>query len=78
MNVTNCITSNALSISNTEITLHPKSKLIQEEAKRISIQLGIYTEAFYNGHHTMSTYLFTNSAVDRTITATVLFSAVNK
>ncbi|MCH2044193.1 MAG: hypothetical protein MK212_08610 [Saprospiraceae bacterium] len=63
-------------ISSTELQIHPESKTILEQAKDKSLELGIYSETFYNGHHTMTPYIFTDTDIGRSITSTVWFSTL--
>ena len=66
----------AFTISATTFNIHPKSNLILEAAKKKSKELGIYSEAFYSSHHTMTPYIFTNTDVERSILVTVWFSTL--
>lgn len=63
-------------ISSTELQIHPDSKVILEKAKQKSLELGIYSDTFYSGHHTMTPYIFTDTDIGRSITTTVWFSTL--
>lgn len=63
-------------IAATELKIHPKSDIILKKAKRISKELGIYSDAFYSGHHTMTPYIFIDADIERSIIITVWFSTL--
>ena len=76
MKLNNTYLTTDFNIADTALAIHPHSEEILQKAKRLSMELGIYSEAFYNGHHTMTPYIFPDSDIERTVIATVWFSTL--
>lgn len=65
-----------LEIAATSLQIHLQSDLILKKAKIIAEELGIYSDTFYNGHHNMTSYIFVDTDIDRSVMCTVWFSTL--
>lgn len=65
------VNSSSLSISETKPYQHEQSNLILQQAKTISKSLGIFDKNSYNGHTTMTNYLYINTSIERMVDALV-------
>ncbi len=65
--------SSNLTISNTEVYIHKEANIILQKARIISQKLGIIEEALYNGHSTMTNYLYVNSPIHKMVNVLVTY-----
>ncbi|MEM6720685.1 MAG: hypothetical protein AAF611_15255 [Bacteroidota bacterium] len=68
--------STSLDISNTTIKIHPAIDEILTQTAQLAKELGIYESTLYEGHHTMSPYLFTSASPSRVVDATLWFGTL--
>ena len=68
--------SRNLTISNTKIQIHKEANIILEKARAVSEQLGIIDETLYNGHSTMTNYLYINSPVSKMVNLLVTYDVL--
>lgn len=68
--------STDFNIALTHLSVHKDSNAILQEAEYIAKRLGIYSDKFYNGHSTMTPYIFVDTNIERSVTATVWFSTL--
>ncbi|MEM6687620.1 MAG: hypothetical protein AAF617_17715 [Bacteroidota bacterium] len=72
----NLLYSTSLDISNTTYTVHPSVDEILIQTATLAKELGIYESTLYEGHHTMSPYLFTSASPSRVVDATLWFGTL--
>jgi hypothetical protein len=68
--------STSLDISNTTFKVHPSIDKILTKTATLAKELGIYESTLYEGHHTMSPYLFTSASPSRVVDATLWFGTL--
>ncbi len=70
------LNSTLLTISKTELYLHKDALVISQKAKKISEKLGIIDEELYNGHSTMTNYIYIDCPVDKMINVLVTYDVL--
>ena len=68
--------STDLDISKTEASIHKNALQISEEAKRISKTLGIIEETLYEGHSSMTNYIYSDCPSDSMVTVHVIYNVL--
>ena len=68
--------SSSLTISNTKIYIHKEASVILQKARTLSEELGIIDDDLYDGHSTMTNYVYVDSPICKMVNVLVTYDVL--